>query len=335
MNGFAHRIACLLWIAWCVHPLGADPVKTSGYDPLRVSRSFAAAKVDLEVRDEARKRIIPVLVHLPATPKPAPVVLFSHGLGGSRTMNQYLAEHWAARGYVAVFLQHAGSDDSVWRDSPPAARMKRMREAASVENLRLRAQDIPAVLDQLEVWNADDKSPLAGRLDMKRVGMSGHSFGAVTTQAVGGQSMPVIGRKWTDPRIRAAVAFSPSAPASGNAGSAFGSVGIPWMLMTGTHDTSIIGTADLASRLAVYPALRGAPKYELVLDGAEHSAFSDRALPGDRMARDPNHHRVILALTTAFWDTWLMRDEAARSWLHGNGPKTVMQAADRWQFAAP
>jgi hypothetical protein len=69
----------------------------------------------------------------------------------------------------------------------------------------------------------------------------------------------------------------------------------------------------------------------LVLDGAEHSAFTDRSLPGDRKPRNPNHHRAILALSTAFWDAYLREDDVARTWLDGDGPRTVLEPKDRWQ----
>ncbi len=211
--------------------------------------------------------------------------------------------------------------------------MQAMKRAASLDNFLLRVQDVPAVLNQLEIWNADKTNPLAGRLDLKKVGMSGHSFGAVTTEAVSGESLPVGGQPFTDPRIRAAIAFSPSSPKAGSAAKAFGSVKIPWLLMTGTKDVSPISDQDVASRLAVYPALHGAPKYEVVLHNAEHSAFTDRALPGDREPRNPNHHRVILALSTAFWDAYLRGDASALAWLNGPGPRLVMEPADRWQFS--
>jgi hypothetical protein len=68
-----------------------------------------------------------------------------------------------------------------------------------------------------------------------------------------------------------------------------------------------------------------------VLDRGEHSAFSDRALPGDKEKRNPNHHRVILALSTAFWDTWLRGDPAAKLWLDGVGAKSVLEKGDLWQ----
>jgi hypothetical protein len=70
----------------------------------------------------------------------------------------------------------------------------------------------------------------------------------------------------------------------------------------------------------------------LVLDRGEHSIFTDRALPGDTEQRNPNHHRVILALSTAFWDEWLRGDPAARAWLEGDGPKSVLEKNDRWQW---
>ena len=307
----------------------AGGARAAGYDPLLVDPHFQAQHRDLSVHDAARNRDIPVRIYLPSNEKSAPVVLFSHGLGGSRAGSEFLGEQWAARGYLAVFVQHPGSDDAVWKDAARGERMAAMRKAASLENFLLRVRDVPAVLDQLEVWNKS--GPLAGRMDLRKIGMSGHSFGAVTTEAVSGETLPMSGTKLTDPRIRASVIFSPSTPVSTSAERAFGAVKIPWLLMTGTKDTAPIGPADMKSRLAVYPALRGAPKYEVVLNNAEHSAFTDRALPGDHEPRNPNHHRVILAVSTAFWDAYLQGNKDALAWLNGAGPRTVMEPADDWK----
>ncbi len=54
-------------------------------------------------------------------------------------------------------------------------------------------------------------------------------------------------------------------------------------------------------------------------------------LPFDREERNPNHHRVILALSTAFWDSHLRQNPAARAWLEGGGPSSVLEPKDRWQ----
>jgi predicted dienelactone hydrolase len=301
------------------------------YDPLAVDPGFRAESRDLTVHDAARNRDVPVRIYLPANEKPEPVVLFSHGLGGSRAGSEFLGEHWAARGYVVVFVQHPGSDDAVWKEAAPGERMAALREAASLENFLLRVKDVAAALDQLEAWNKT--GPLAGRMDLTKIGMSGHSFGAVTTEAVSGETFPVSGTKLTDSRIRAAVIFSPSTRVSTSAERAFAAVKIPWLLMTGTKDTAPIGPADMKSRLAVYPALHGAPKYQVVLNNAEHSVFTDRALPGDREPRNPNHHRVILALSAAFWDAYLRGDKDALAWLNGVGPRAVLEPADDWKAA--
>lgn len=306
----------------------------ASYDPLQVDPNFTPKIVNLTAHDATRNRDIPLRVYLPAATSSEPVVLFSHGLGGTRNGNAYCGNQWAARGYVAVFVQHPGSDDSVWRDQPLDQRMQAMRSAASLGNFKDRTQDVRAVLDALAKWDRDPNSPLAGRLDLEKIGMSGHSFGAITTQAVSGEKFPIAGTRFTDPRIKAAIAMSPSSPRRGNADMAFGSVNIPWLVMTGTKDNAPIGQTDLKSRLAVYPALHGAPKYEVVLNNAEHSAFTDRALPGDREARNPNHHRVVLALSTAFWDAYLRGDANALAWLNGSGARSIMESADQWQFSA-
>ncbi len=314
-----------------LHSLTALIAADETYDPLRVPEVSLPEPLDVAVKDAGRNREIPIRVYRPAGDQPAPVVLFSHGLGGSRMMNSTMARHWAGRGYVAVFLQHPGSDTSVWRGKPLGERLPAMQQAAGPENFLLRVKDVPAVLDDLARRNQDRSDPLFGRLDLDRVGMSGHSFGAVTTQAVSGQQAARGRVSFTDPRIKAAVIMSPSTPKLGTAEQAFGEVKIPWLLMTGTKDLSIIGGADLNSRLGVYPALPAGDKYEIVLHDAEHSAFTDRALPGDREARNPNHHRVIYALSTAFWDAYLKGDAAAKAWLDGDGAKRGLEAEDRWQ----
>ncbi len=101
--------------------------------------------------------------------------------------------------------------------------------------------------------------------------------------------------------------------------------------MTGTKDVAPIGDQTVESRLAVFSALPPGGKYELVLDKAEHSVFTERPLPGDKEKRNPNHRRAILALSTAFWDTYLRDDPAARAWLDGDGPKSILEPGDKFQ----
>lgn len=313
-----------------VVPIGS-PTAMAGYDPLKVPAADPKS-LELVVKDERRNRDLPLLAYLPADTKPAPILLFSHGLGGSRHGSAYLGQHWAKRGYVAVFLQHPGSDNEVWEGVPAARRMAALKQAASLQNFSHRVRDVSAVLDQLEKWNQEAGHPLSGRLDLKHVGMSGHSFGAVTTQAVSGQKPGRGLFRLTDDRIKSALIMSPSGPRDGSDPKpAFSEVKIPWLLMTGTHDSDPLGNMPVESRTSVFPALPKGDKFELVLDKAEHSAFVERALAGEKLPRNPNHHKAVLALSTAFWDAYLLQDADAKAWLLGEGPNSVLEKADRWQ----
>ena len=320
-------IACLLGVVTMAR--AADPA----YDPLAiVSPPAVPAPLDLDVVDEGRERTIPVRVWLPCHDRPAPVILFSHGLGGARDGNAYLGRHWSARGFCVVFLQHAGSDEAVWRDLPFPERLPALRKAVNLSTTLDRYRDVPAVLDRLEAWNGEAGGPLAGRLDPARVGIAGHSFGAVTAQGVTGQRTADRRMPFTDRRIGAALLMSPSLPRIGDGQSAFGSIAIPWMIMTGTEDDSPVGNATPASRREVFASLPPGEKYELVLFQGEHQAFGDRVLPGSKRPRDPNHHRVVLALSTAFFDAFLRGDAAARAWLESDAPRSVLADGDLWQW---
>jgi predicted dienelactone hydrolase len=302
---------------------------SASYDPLKIDKQ-KIEQLELTVHDSGRTRDIPIRVYLPSANDKAPVILFSHGLGGSRNNSPYLGNHWAGRGFVAVFLQHPGSDESVWKDVRLGQRLAAMRQAASNENLLLRMKDVPAVIDQLEKWNAELEHPLNGRMDLEAIGMTGHSFGAITTQLISGQ-LYLGNTKSTDLRIKAALPMSPSVPKLGNPNRSFAQVKIPWLLMTGTHDTSMINNTTVEDRLAVFPALPAGDKYQLVLNKAEHSAFGDRALPGEREVRNPNHHRAILAISTAFWEAYLKKDDSAKAWLQSEDVRKVLEPQDEWK----
>lgn len=299
------------------------------YDPLKIP-SDKIETVALTVTDLDRKRDIPLLVYLPKSTKPSPVIVHSHGLGGTKNTSQFLGKHWASRGYVCVFTQHFGSDDSVWKNVPRLQIMRAMKKAASMENSNLRVGDVHSTIDQLEAWNTTPGHPLKGRLDLDHIGMSGHSFGAVTTQRVSGQAM--FGRRSnTDPRIKAAIPMSPSSHRSGDGKKAFGKVSIPWLCMTGTKDIGKIGGADLASRLGVFPGLPKGGNYELVLFEAEHNVFTETSIRAGGASRNPNHHPAIKAVSTAFWDAYLKEDKAAKSWLNSDAIRSVLEPKDSWK----
>ena len=299
------------------------------YDPLAVTNREVKSEI-FDVRDQERNRVIPIRVYFPDTEKPAPVILFSHGLGGSRDNNPYLGNHWAGRGYAVVFVQHPGSDESVWKDERPLKRKAALTAAASGESFMDRNKDIPAVIDALELWNKEKEHALHDVFDTDQIGISGHSFGAVTTQAVAGQSFGGGRISFMEKRIDAALMMSPSIPKRGDPAEAFASITIPCLLMTGTLDDSPIGDATPESRRKVFPNLTNAPAWQVVFDKATHMSFGERDLGGKDL-KGSRYHRPILALSTAFWDAHLKGDEAAMKWLKGAGAKSVLAERDVWE----
>lgn len=316
-----------VWIQQA-HPVDASAIQ-SDYDPTKVSVEKIRT-LELTVNDKKRQRDIPLLVYLPKQTKAAEVIVHSHGLGGSRETSSFLGQHWAARGYVAVFTQHPGSDIFIWQDVAPVKRRRALKKAANTENFKLRVADVPTVIDQLEQWNRQTDHPLHSRMNLKQIGMSGHSFGATTTQHVGGQASSGKAA-YQDKRIKACIPMSPSVTRIGNANRAFGKITLPWLCMTGSHDKSVIGSFPVENRLAVYDSLPPKDKYELVLFEAEHSAFTEPRKNAKQAKRNPNHHRAIKATSTAFWDAYLRGDPQAKKWLTTDSVRSALATKDRWQ----
>ncbi len=51
---------------------------------------------------------------------------------------------------------------------------------------------------------------------------------------------------------------------------------------------------------------------------------------GEQGKRNPNHHRSILALSTAFWDAYLRDNQDAKDWLKSSSVRDILDPADRW-----
>jgi predicted dienelactone hydrolase len=302
---------------------------------------FAVKTVLLDWNDPARDRDVPVKIYYPDVSRGTfPVIIFSHGVGGTRDGYAYLGEFWAGFGYVCVHIQHKGSDDAVWRGSEPGEVISAMRKATVLpQNILNRPLDVKFAIDQLEELNKQD--PLfKGRLDLNAIGVAGHSFGAFTSLAVAGElfrSSRGATLAWRDPRVKAAIAMSESAPKNPQQwDQAFAKIAIPMLHMTGTLDDSPVGESKAGDRRVPFdhiPAV--ADQYLIVLQGGDHMVFSGRVQSNEAMAgtgnpaMDPTFQVLIQQSTTAFWDAYLKDDEGARKWLGGEGCKGMLgQNAD-------
>lgn len=266
-------------------------------------------------QDAKRNRTIPVKIYYPKGDGPFPVIIFSHGLGGTRENYQYVGTYWAAHGYVSVHLQHIGSDDAVWRGG---GGMQAMGRAANGKNALDRAKDVSFALDQLEKLNKDATWPLHGKLDLQKVGMAGHSFGANTTLLASGVKMPIIG-SLGDPRIKCSIAMSAPAPVGKNYDQIFGGIKIPMYHLTGTKDVSPIdrdGTTA-ADRQLPFKHTNGADAYLTVFQDGDHMLFSGWRR-GTPVASDERNFALIQQSTLAFWDAYLKGDANAKAWLQND-----------------
>ena len=249
---------------------------------------------DRDLPDPHRGRPLPVRIYFPsAGTGPWPVIVFSHGLGGSRLGYSYLGRAWAENGYVSIHPTHR---ETAELRSPmaiediegaPAGSGERLQALAAMKkaiddprNWESRPRDMALVIDSLQ-WLQEHVPALRGHLDAAAVGMAGHSFGAYTTLLLASARPRVHGhlRDFSEPRARAFVALSP--PGNGSRG-------------LGTHSWDAIRRPVLAGGKAL-----------AVLEGAEHFTFS-----GGRPRRpaEPRHLAAVEALSLAFWSRHLRNE---------------------------
>lgn len=291
--------------------------------------SMQVGDVKFEWHDSKRDRDVPAKIYFPKEGAgPFPVITFSHGLGGSRDGYEYLGRHWAGCGYVSVHIQHLGSDDSVWKDVPVAERGKALQNgAANISSALNRPPDAQFAIDQIERLNADDTSPLKGRLDLKSIAIAGHSFGGYTTLALAGQTfiLPLgATKRYDEPRIKAAIQMSAPAPANrSELDKAFSTITLPVMHMTGTKDfLEILPQTTAADRRIPFDHMSRSETCLVIFNDGDHFIFSGR----ERMAATPEKHaqdaafqKLICAGTTAFWDAYLKGNAEAKKWLLDGG----------------
>lgn len=307
---------------------------TTGLSRRRFSAALlaAAALPSLRVRAEAptpyealefdwvdmqRQRAVPVRLYWPtslAWGAAVPLVVFSHGIGGSRRGYRYLGEHWSSHGIASLHLQHVGSDRHLWFGNPLGI-IGRLQDAAQEREAVERPRDLSFALDQLLA------GPLGERIDARRIVAAGHSYGANTTLLAAGARVVREGKavELHDERLAAAIVLSaPPFYGERDAASILGPVQIPTLHVTATGDVIRIpgywsGAED---RIAVYEAVGGKHKGLAVFEGGSHSMFTDRPGTGGSEL-NPRVKQATKELALAFVETQAGRGApgAMRQWV--------------------
>ena len=272
----------------------------------------AGAFSDETWTDTARSRAVPVRIRVPAGAGPWPLVLFSHGLGGSRSGADVWGLAWQAAGLLVVHVQHAGSDTEV------ALRgMAALRSAATAAQLLARVADVGFVIDEILRRHAA-AAPVWSAVRVERVGMAGHSFGAQTAQALAGQRYSAPG-SLREPRLAAflALSSSPARSSSLSLQEQFGAINRPFMAVTGSLDGDPLGGALTgAVRASVFEGLPPGQRALLWLEAADHMTFAGNASPringrgaferaAQAWALEAHHHAVVAEVTALWWQSTL------------------------------
>jgi dienelactone hydrolase len=193
---------------------------------------------------------------------PHPVVVFTHGYTGTFTDYTFLFEELASQGYVVASVDHTYEATAV--ELPDGQLAKSVLGSYLSNNAKsdvqtltfavsVRLEDLRFVMNELERLNAGSNDAFAGRLDISRVALAGHSLGGLTA-LLGVQQ---------DPRFRAGVILDGVLPDYVAVGTQ-----TPMLVLTAGND----GWGENDCRL--WNGLRG-PRVAVNLKGAEHVTPSD------------------------------------------------------------
>ncbi len=277
----------------------------------------AESVIDLpENHDAARDRNVPLTFHLPKQRDARPLVLVSHGGAGSRNGMYALASEIARRGCVALCLEHVTSNtDDIrrrMRSQGIGFREALIECGEDMTARKNRPLDVRFAIDLAEKWNREDER-IKGRIDLSKIAILGHSYGAYTAMVCCGAKPVGIDDDLAEPRITMGIALSPQS-ANGNFFDAdsFSKVTRPFAGISGTGDLDGDGHRDF------FRLMPGGEKHLLWFHDAHHFSFSDpTGGPRTGMIKaDTDVTKALQVIVPAILDRYLQDgpalDESAR-----------------------
>ena len=169
----------------------------------------AVGRVDVTLTD-SQGRPLPVTVWYPTTaprngaksngggplvaPPNAPLVLYSPGWTGVRTQSTIQTSNLASQGFIVVGCDDISSDPATDPDQGRTFEMKdEATTAASIERAgRHAVAQADRILEVLHALDAGKVSLLAGRVDLRRVGVLGNSIGGPSGLAAAAREPRIV-----------------------------------------------------------------------------------------------------------------------------------------------
>src|SRR6202166_237285 len=277
----------------------------------------------LVLHDDKRNKDVRVRIFYPVIAGKYPVIIFSHGAGGSDTCCESLTHHWATYGYITLQPIH---DDSVVQGRSsgdenaqfPQAVREALKNPALWED---RPRDISFLLDSLPGLQKR-VAGLNGKIDISRIGVAGHSTGAYTAEAIGGALVDLPGhpgQNFSDPRAKAILCLSPQGPGQfGLTARSFSNISLPFMGITGSLD-NLGPLANAAWHKIPFERSQPGDKYEVFIQGASHISFiTAETVNSARSSQAAATLGYTNSASLAFWDAYLKEDPSARRFLQSD-----------------
>ena len=188
-----------------------------------------------------------------------PLIVFSHGKGGIRTQSNFYTATLASHGYVVVAPDHSG--DTIVELLREVKSSGAIQPDSTLEAIINRPLDVIAILDLIADVADDD---IAAIIDHDTVGVTGHSFGALTSYLVASR----------DFRIDALVAQTPTSQAviDLQAQTVMAELTTPSLIQSATLDETL---PEATNAKPLYETLPGPEKSWLSLRRAGHFTYSD------------------------------------------------------------
>ncbi len=290
--------------------LSLPSVKYSAEVARRLSLNIE--EISFDWLDQSRDRVVPALLFKPARQQQAQaLIVFSHGLGGSKERYAYLGQYWANQGYASLHVQHDGSDRKVWRGSRLTLPF-RLMDAADTPEALARVQDVKFALDQILASNH------AADFDKQNIIMAGHSYGANTSMLLSGAQIEQNGTlvSLKDDRIKAAILIS--APPFYNdqpLDKVLAAVTIPTLHITTTEDEIRVPGyySSPADRYELYDAMASSYKVLAVFSSGSHNIFSGWRRSAETTPQQQVIKAATQALSSAFIEQIITNDGRAMS----------------------